>query len=484
MPGPHLDRRHLVGGLAGASLLALGRPAGAQSATSAIDRPGPILIRGAIILTMDPALGTLPQGDILVRDGAIAAIERRIEAADARVVDATGCIALPGFVNAHIHLAQAILRGMSGDHTLAEYFRVVVARYSPRLTPEDVSVSDYAGALEQLDAGTTTIFDWSREALTPSHADAALDAMQRSGIRAVFGYGLTGPGQGGDAKRADILRLRGRFPSDDSRVRLGIALRGPDTSPMTEAEDDLRFARELGLPHAFHVGVQLYSQRTPRGVARLVEQGLIGPLANLVHANDLDADEYRMVGGVGGQLCVTPEVEMMMGHGQPATGRALGAGIRPALGTDIATGVSGDMFTQIRSALSAQRLSDNLAAAAAGKPLERVSLTTRQVLEAATIDGARALGLEARIGSLAPGKRADLILVRADGLATAPAHDPVSTIVLQASTASVDTVVVDGEVVKSGGRLVGRDAGSAVAELSERARGLMARAGAASGAAR
>jgi cytosine/adenosine deaminase-related metal-dependent hydrolase len=453
----------------------------APSGPAAPVAPGrPLLIRGATILSMDPQVGTLDAGDILVRDGRIAAVGRRIEAADTQVVEGAGRIALPGFVNSHIHLAQAILRGLAGDATLDEYFKRIVARYTRHLQPEDLGASNYAGALEQLSAGTTTIFDWSREALTPAHADAIVDAAERSGIRAFFGYGVTGPGQGGVAIRADVERLRrGRLSSDDGRVRLALALRGPDSSPMEEAEDDFRFARDLGLLHQFHVGVLLYSQRQRRGVAQLAEKGLIGPGAILVHANDLDPDEYRITAEKGAAISVTPEVEMMMGHGQPATGRALQAGHRPALGVDVVTGVGGDMFSQMRTALSAQRLADNLAAAAAAKPLAAVSLTARQVLEAATIDGAKALGIEKEVGSLAPGKRADLILLRADELATAPMRDPVGTVVLQATPASVDMVLVEGETIKAGGRLIGRDPARAVAELSERARELDARVAAA-----
>ncbi len=474
-----LSRRSLLAGVSAPLILAQ-LPASAQTTPAAPAGGRALLIRGATVLSMDPAIGTLAPGDVLVRDGAIAGVERRIDAADAQVVDGAGCIVLPGFVNGHIHLAQAILRGLAADATLDEYFKQIVARYTRHLQPEDLAASDYAGALEQLNAGTTTLFDWCREALTPAHADAILDAMERSGIRAFFGYGVPGPGQGGGAVRADVERLRkGRLASDSGRIRLALALRGPDSSPMNEAEDDFRFARDLGVAQQFHVGVLLYAQRQRRGVARLAEAGLIGPEAILVHANDLDPEEYKLTADRGAKIAVTPEVEMMMGHGQPATGRALAAGHRPTLGVDVVTGVGGDMFTQMRSMLSAQRLADNLAAHAAGKPLPKVTLTARQVLEAATIDGARALGLEGRIGSLAPGKRADLIMVRADDLATAPAHDPVSTVVLQATPAAVDTVLVDGEVIKAGGRLVGRDAARAVSVLAERARQLNARAQAA-----
>ncbi len=472
MSGMTIDRRSVLAGAA-LPLLSTQLPAQAQVAAAA---GRPILIRGATVLTLDDGLGTLPRGDVLVRDGRIAEIKLGIEAADAQVIDGTGCIALPGFVNSHIHLAQAILRGLAGDATLDQYFKQIVFKYTRHIRPEDLAASDYAGALEQLSAGTTTLFDWCREALTPAHADAIVDAMKRSGIRAFFGYGVAGPAQGGAAIWEDVKRLRnGPLCSDSSRVRLALALRGPDSSPMNESEDDFRAAKDLGLLHQFHVGVLLYSARTRRGVAQLAEKGLIGSGSILVHANDLDEDEYKITADKGAKIATTPEVEMMMGHGQPVMGRASRAGHRPAIGVDVVTGVGGDMFAQMRAAISAQRLADNLAAAVAKAPLPKVTLTARQALEAATIDGARMLGLEREIGSLAPGKRADIILVRADTLGTAPLNDPVGAVVLQSSPANVDTVLVEGEIIKSGGQLVGRDAARAVKELSDRSRDLNAR---------
>lgn len=453
-----IDRRSVLAGAA-LPLLSAQLPAQAQTAPAA---GRPILIRGATVLTLDETLGTLPRGDVLVRDGRIADVKPSIEATDVQVIDGTGCIVLPGFVNSHIHLAQAILRGLAGDATLDQYFKQIVFKYTRHIKPEDLAASDYAGALEQLSAG--------------ADADAIVDAMKRSGIRAFFGYGVTGPAQGGAAIWEDVKRLRnGPLSSDSGRVRLALALRGPDSSPMNESEDDFRAARDLGLLHQFHVGVLLYSARTRRGVAQLAEKGLIGPGSILVHANDLDEDEYKITADKGAKIATTPEVEMMMGHGQPVMGRAVKAGHRPAIGVDVVTGVGGDMFAQMRAAISAQRLADNLAAAAAKTPLSKVTLTARQALEASTIDGARMLGLEREIGSLAKGKRADIIMVRADALSTAPLNDPVGTVVLQSSPANVDTVMVDGELIKSGGQFVGRDAARAVKDLSERSRDLNAR---------
>jgi len=478
-----LDRRALIAG-AGLSLLAstARAQAPAQNSVAPATAGRPLLIRGATVITMESPDAAAVPGDVLVSNGRIAAISPIGTAMppDAEVINAEGCILLPGFINSHIHLAQAILRGLAGDATLDEYFKLIVAKYTRHIRPEDLAASDYAGALEQLSCGTTTVFDWSREALTPAHADAIVDAMRRSGIRAFFGYGVTGPAQGGTAIRADVERLRkGPLASDTDRVRLALALRGPDSSPMAEAEDDFRFARSLGLLHQFHVGVLLYSARQRRGVAELAAKALLGSGAILVHANDLDPDEYGIVAQHGAGIAVTPEVEMMMGHGQPATGRARGAGLMPGLGVDVVTGVGGDMFSQMRTMLSAQRLADNLAAAQAGKPLAKVSLTTRHVLAAATIDGARLLGIDKDVGSISVGKKADLVLIRADRLGTAPLNDPIGAVVLQASAADVDAVLVEGEMVKRGGVLVGRDAARAVSDLNARARALYARADAA-----
>jgi cytosine/adenosine deaminase-related metal-dependent hydrolase len=436
----------------------------------------PVLFKGATIITMDTDDGGVRSGDLLVRDGRIAGIDANIPAGDAQVIDAAGAILIPGLVNSHIHLGQAIIRGMSGDHTLGQYFQVVVGKYSPKLTAEDLAASDYVGALEQLDNGTTTIFDWSREVLTPKHADAAVDALQRSGIRAFLGYAIPGPQQGGDAVKADIMRIQsGALASRDARVRLAIGLRGPDSSPPDQTEADFKFALSLGVIHQFHIGAWLYQARRPRATAKLNEDKLLSPRAILVHANDLDEDEYKICSDAGAKIVVTPEVEMLMGHGQPATARVLRNGGKPGLGVDVVTGTGGDMFSQMRMALAAQRLSDNLAAQAKKEPLKAVTLTTRQVLAAATIDGAKLLGIDKELGSLTVGKRADIAMIRGRGLGTAPMHDPIGTVVMQANASVVDTVMVEGEIIKTGGKFVGRDIDKATADLQRQAAELLKR---------
>jgi cytosine/adenosine deaminase-related metal-dependent hydrolase len=473
-----LDRRQILALAATAATLGPAR-AQAPARSEAADRSRPILIRGGSVLTMDPGLGDLREGNVLVQNGRIADVGAGLAAPDgALVIEAAGGIVVPGSVNGHIHLGQALFRGLSGDHTIGQYFRNVVAKLSGSMSPEDLYLSDYAGALEQIAAGTTTVFDWSREARSSAHADAAIDAMQRSGIRAVFAYGLAGGGA--DAKQTansppvvadDIRRLRrDRLTSDDTRVRLALAIRGPDFSSMAETESDLALARELGLMSQFHAGALHYAGRQKRAVLALAEKKLLGPDVNIAHANDFDADEFKAAADHGAAIVSTPEVEMNMGHGWPAVGRALKAGAKLGLGVDIVVQVAGDMFTQMRTALAAQRLSDHLAAQhGTGKPAERLEITARQILEAATIRGAEAIGLERQIGSIARGKAADLVVLRYDASSGLPVADPVSTVVFQTSPANVDSVLIDGAVVKSGGRLVQADVAALTDQLRQRA---------------
>ncbi|AMJ62977.1 amidohydrolase family protein [Bosea sp. PAMC 26642] len=473
MTAPRPDRRDLL--LGGTAVLAVaGATLPKVHAQARSDRP--LLFRGATLVTMDAPDGGVRNGDLLVRDGRIAAIGQDLPAGEAEVIEAQGNILIPGLINSHIHLGQAIIRGLSADHTLGQYFQVVVGRYSPKLSATDLAASDYAGALEQLDAGVTTIFDWSREVLTPAHADAAIDAMRRAGIRAFLGYAIPGAAQGGEAVKADIRRvLAGPLASREGRVRLALGIRGPDSSSPEDTTSDFNMARELDLLHQFHVGAWLYQGRRPRAVAQLAADRLLSAKSILVHANDLEEDEYRIATEAGAKFSVTPEVEMLMGHGQPATGRVLRNGGRPGLGVDVVTGIGGDMFTQMRTALAAERLSDNLAAKQKKEPLKAVTLTTRQVLAAATIDGARLLGIESETGSLATGKRADIVMLKGRGLATTPLHDPIAAVVMQAHIGMVDTVLVDGEPIKRTGAFIGRDIARAASDLQRQAAELMTR---------
>lgn len=420
------------------------------------------LIRGGIVVTMDPAVPDLRQGDVLIEGDRIAAVAPAIEAADARVVDARDAIVMPGFVNAHIHAWQTVLRGIAADWTILEYLHHMHAEVAPRFRPEDIHISNLVGALNQLNSGVTTLVDWCHNNPTPAHTDAAIDGLLEGGIRAVFLHGSPKPdpkpGQPHFSEiphpRGEIERLaRGRLGARDGLVGLGMAILGPAYSTYEVSRHDLGLAREMGMIASMHVGGG--AMRTPDGFPRLVAEGLVDERVNIVHGNSLPEDQLRVLLGDGATVTVTPEAELQMGFGDCLTGRLRAFGATPSIGSDVESSIGSDMFTNMRMALQAQRALDNEEVVRrTGKAPERISIACREALRWATLGGAKMLGLDHRIGSLTPGKQADLVLLRASDLNLVPVVDPVRSIVLHASIANVDGVFIAGRALKREGRLV------------------------------
>ncbi len=435
-----------------------------------------IKVRGATIITMDPALGVIDQGDILLDRGRIVSLGPAVADWAVTVIDGRGMIAMPGFVNAHLHLWQTALRGIAADWTLDQYFGRIIGDVVRLYRPEDAEIGNLAGALDQINAGVTTLFDWCHIVNSPEHADAAVDGLVASGIRAKFGYGtpmwLFGTHE---PHPADVRRMRAqRLADDTARVTMALAIRGTDFAPGT-AEADIRLARELGLIASFHVACAKHGPR-PQPMTDLARQGLLGPDVNLVHANFLGPDEFRAAADAGATVAITPEVEMQMGLGLPPTGAARAAGMVIGLGSDVVTGVGTDMFTQMRFLLQTDRALTNKTYHDQEAMPPHLAFTAADVLRIATLDGARCCGLEKDIGSLAPGKAADLILLRRDDLNMAAARDPVAAVVLHAGVQNVDTVIVDGTILKRDGRLLHRDLARDMARLrasSDRLHGLL-----------
>jgi len=457
-------RRELMAATAVAAL--------AAGTASAQEARRPILIRGAHVLSMDPAIGDLPVGDVLIEGGAIRAVARGIEApAGAIVLDGAGRIAMPGMVNGHVHLAQVMQRGLSTEHGFGGYFQGIVLRHSNRMTPDDVRLADQAGALEQVAAGVTTVMDWSRETMSPEHLDAAVEGLAAGGIRAVLAYTAPPMPQGSDA-----AAINARMTSHARGVRLPPAvtlwtcLQGPDFTALEPALADMRRLAELGLPIAIHTGAAIYPNRKPRLLATLDAAGLLNERLQIVHANGHEPDEYALAASRGAMLCSTPEVEMRMGHGHPAMFRAAAAGMRVSVGTDIPSMVGGGLLPQLRVALAAETHRVNADGITAGRGVPATPpVTAKRMIEFATIEGARGLGLERVTGSLTPGKRADLLLLRADAPLTTPVGDPYGAVLLQAGAGEIETVIVDGRVRKAEGRLVDSDAARVFARLAARA---------------
>ncbi|WP_436906853.1 amidohydrolase family protein [Halosimplex marinum] len=420
------------------------------------------IIRDGTVVSLDPDVGQYDEADVLVEDGEIVEIGRGLSASNAEEIDASDHIVLPGFVDSHIHLAQTQVRGIAGDWSLmGEYFDHMLGNITGLYRPEDMYLGGLFGAFEKLHTGTTTVLDWSYPN-SLEHAERAVDALQDAGLRTVYTYGPPGD----DAAKwwfesdvglpeENIREVYDGTIRDDDRLSLGLGLRGPDFCVDETARADLELARELDALATVHMGAALW----PSSVYGEDYQGfgclhdMLGPDVNVAHGNHFAQEDVDHAVEQGVSFSSTPEVEMQMGHGIPVTDKVLEAGGRPTWGVDVCSSISGDMGSQMRIGLQLQRMFDNQAVLEGDEEVGEVSISCRDTLEMATIEGARALGLEDEIGTLTPGKRADIQLLRTDDFMTAPNHDPVQTVVFQADPSHIDTVMVDGEVVKRGGEL-------------------------------
>ena len=418
------------------------------------------LIRGGHVLSMDPDIGDLEKGDILIEDGRIAAVQPSIEA-DAEVIDASGRIVIPGFVDTHRHTWETAIRSCAPNATLDDYFVEVLDTFAPLYRAEDVYASNLAGSLECLNAGITTLVDWSHINNTPDHPDAAVSALKETGIRAQYAYGSANTSLAkywfnsaevipGD----DVRRIReAYFSSDDGLLTMGLATRGPGFCQDDVVKAEWALARELGIPLTVHVAMGRLAGRFAM-VEQLDRLGLLGPDTTYIHCCYFSEHEWQRVADTGGTISIAAQVELQMGHGWPPVNKSYQFGLRPSLSVDVVTTVPGDMFTQMRAAFAAERSRVNATCWEANTTVPETMLTARQMLEMATINGAHVAGLEDKTGSLTPGKRADVVLVDARGINVAPVIDPVAAVVLCADVSNIETVIVDGVVRKRDGKLL------------------------------
>ena len=419
-----------------------------------------MLIKGGQVLSMDREIGDLPKGDILIEDGRITAVQPEISA-DAEIVDATGMIVIPGFVDTHRHTWEAAIRNCAPNATLDDYFVEVLDTFAPLYRPEDVYASNLAGSLECLNAGITTLVDWSHINNTPDHPDAGIRALQETGIRAQYAYGSANTSLADywfDSKIAipgdDVRRVRETyFSSDSGLLTMALATRGTGFCVDDVVRSEWTLARDLGIPITVHVAMGRLAGRFGM-IKQLHDLGLLGPDTTYIHCCYFSEEEWRLVADSGGTISIAPQVEVQMGHGWPPVMKAIEHGLRPSLSIDVVTTVPGDMFTQIRSAFGTERARVNAECWQANVDIPANMLTARDMLEFATINGAHVAGLESVTGSLTPGKRADVVLLDATALNMAPIHDPVAAVTLSADVSNVDTVIVDGVVRKRGGKLL------------------------------
>ena len=362
----------------------------------------------------------------------------------AAVIDAANRIVVPGFVDTHHHFYQGLLRNILTNGLLnPDYGRDIGNTLTPAYAPADAYAGVLVTALGMIDMGTTTAVDTSQVSHTPEHSDACIRALQESGIRAVYAYWR---GSGPDAKYPqDIVRLqRSYFNSKDQLLTLAM---GSSLDAKIFA-----YAREVGVPTVSH-GV---NNNTEPRLLELARAGLLRPGDEYIHCTHLSDAGWRAIKDSGGQVSIAAPIEMAMGHGMPPIQEALDHGIRPSLSSDVDATMAQDPFTLMRSAFTLQRLL-LLQRARKGEQNLPALLSCRDVLEFATIEGARCAGLESKVGTLTPGKEADIVLLTADRLNVWPLNNAPGAVVNVMNPSNVDTVFIGGKVRKWRGQLVGVD---------------------------
>jgi len=427
-----------------------------------------MLLRGGTLLGLGRA-------DLLIEHGLIRAIAPSLPQTDAEIVDVSGKLLMPGMVDTHRHTWQTLLRGLGCDWSVLDYLAAVRVKLAPAFSAEDVYLSNYAGALEALDSGVTTLVDHAHCINSPEHADAAWSGLRDAGVRALFAYGFAAndpPDSGHFATHAArIAHARSWCSMRGSElVRIGVALSEMQI-PWAETRAEISCARELGLPLTFHCAswpVPGMSQ-----VERLSVDGLLGPDMLLVHCTHCSDDDLRRIADSGAAISATPETELQMGMGFPIIGRALRHGIRMSLGCDVVCSNNADPFAMMRLALQAERGVTN---ARAGLPV-RLELSVARMLPMVTSEAAASIGLAATVGTLREGMQADIVMLATDtlNLSPMPVHD--ASLVTQAHAGNVQDVLVRGRFVKRAGKLVGVDLPTLQRKLSVQRAALLERVG-------
>ena len=468
------SRREFLGGLA--ALGALGLPGCATTAGTG-DEPAKLqerdemVIRNAYVMTMDPKTGDLADADVHVRKGAIVAVGRNLRAGSALVIDGRGMIALPGLIETHWHMWNTLLRSMSGDKREHGYFPSALALGKAYL-PSDMYQGTRLASAEALNGGITFVHDWCHNIRSPQYAEENLRALRESGIRARFSYGAA---QGHPADQtidlADFERLQRNWAanSNEGLLSLGLAWRGVSTGATGSVsaaayKQDFDAARRLGIPISVHAN----NRKGSDAIALLAREKFLGKDVQVIHATWVSPEEIRALADNGCPVSLSPYTELRIGFGFPPTGEFLAAGIPVGLSVDT-TALSGnaDMFAIMKAIQNIEN----------GRANNEFKLPARRVLELATIEGARSMGVDDRVGSLEPGKRADLIMLNTRDVNLAVFSEPSHLVVEAAQPSNVDTVMVDGRILKRGGKLTAIDTERVAIEASAALAAVRKRAG-------
>lgn len=419
------------------------------------------LIRCGWIVSLDDNIGDLVDADILVGDDRILAIGKDLGTAET-IIDARDMIAIPGLIDAHLHIWLSGLKAAFCDQTTGDTQKFLkgLAELDGLFTPEDNYIATLSGAMSRLDGGVTTLLDYCHNVNSVEQAQRSVDALEDSGIRAVFalgeGSGWRGQGEAGiagrRARRRDILsQVRARLHSQDKRVTMTFAMAGPHWAEEEQTVADIALAREFGLKTTSHATKPPEDALMADGYRRLIERGLLGEGDNIVHGNSLPDDELKQIvdAGISATSTVVGEMRGAIYRGRPPlVGRLRELGALPSLGVDSEDAHAGDLFLEMRTALMSAVNERNRREQETGKPLSTPPVSTREALLWATLGGARALGIEHSVGSLTPGKKADIVLLASKDSNLFPVHNPLFSAGQMAHAGNVDTVLVDGKVVK------------------------------------
>jgi 5-methylthioadenosine/S-adenosylhomocysteine deaminase len=415
-----------------------------------------ILFKGGTIVTMDANVPNLATGDVLVEGDRIAAVGADLKADHAEVIDAAGSIVLPGLIDAHHHAWLGVMRRMMPDvDDLFAYIDVVAETLGAHYRPLDMYLSTRLTAVASLDAGITTIIDACHSSRSPEHTDAALEALDSAGIRALHMVGAAMDKKASAAHLPqDLERLALNWNDGTGRVRVGLfgqlnldwwkVARRLDMQILTEFIGDL-------------------ARLTPE----FAEPGVLGAHNIFNHCTRIPQETWQLFADAGVNVTVNPRSDALFGFDDEsfAYQQAIDHGLTPALGIDLDTAFGSDLFGEMHALFGHQRAAMRYRRFR-GEADAPAPISVEAVLQAATINGARAAGLERSIGSLTPGKQADIIMVRTNGVAVFPVNNAIGTIVQAVERSDVDTVMVAGQLRKRAGKLIDVDLAKLSAEVT------------------
>lgn len=412
--------------------------------------PAKRLIKGGYIISMDPELGNF-KGDVLLEGDKIVQVAPSIEAeSGVKQIDASDKIVIPGLIDNHRHMWQGVVHGAAVNQTFNQYFQQMLFGASTKFTPDDVYLGDLLASYEAIDAGVTTVLDWSHINLTRDHALSAVRALDDSNIRAVYAYAApaTSTTVDGTPNMDDLRAVKERTDANPL-LSFAVGTNTPEINPATRAKffQDIQRARELGVPITMHSGFVPGSSL----IRELSDQGLLKDDMTFVHANMYSENDFRLMAQAGAHVSSSPESEIQMDFGNIPLAAMLEAGLKPTVSLDTPSTSSGDLFSQLRMLMQTQRFWSQEQARAAGTPAQALPYTLAEALAYVTTNAAESLGLGDVIGSLTPGKQADLVLLSNTDLNIFLGNP--QDMVIQAHPGNVDTVIIAGRIVKKDGKL-------------------------------